>query len=249
LASESLIPLFFRRMLAPSVDTARLLDEARSQGKAFDLALSIGQDCRSRFHIDRIQRGVHFHKYAPYTGFFDSLCRDKGHGCVADLVASGFALKPADFELKKLDGAWRAYAPQYGLFFIHDFKFSSDDPLKCEMEMDRQRDNAAAKYAYKASKFINLLKSDRRALFVLGDSGQMSVAMADRICAAFRQVNPRFDFKILHLAFRSAGAAAIAHPDLLSVEVDDAAEVWSGNDAGFDAAFKGIYIEPAAPVA
>jgi hypothetical protein len=115
--------------------------------------------------------------------------------------------------------------------------------------MDRQRADAVAKYAYKAGKFMNLLKSRRRVLFVLGDSGQMSEAMADRIVAAFREVNPRVDFKILHLAFRSGGAATLAHPDLLSVEVDDAAEVWSGNDAGFDAAFKGIYIEPAAPVA
>ncbi len=208
--------------------------------RVFDVAVSIGQDCRARFHIDRVQRARHFRSYVPRSGFFDSLCRDKGHGCVADLISTDFALSAKEFELKEIDGEWRAYVPRHGLYFIHDFKFSAPDRLRRQAEMEEMRDQVIAKYSYQGDKFLKLLSSGQRILFVLSDGAQLTFETADALARSFRAVNRDFSFSILQIATK--GVSQLEHPDVIGVEIDDTGTVWSGSDVGYDQAFKEVFI-------
>ncbi len=242
--SKSRMSLFFKS-LTSGAPVCRA--EAFAQELRYDAALSLGQSCISRFHIDRIQRERHFHRYRPVSGFFDSLTRDKGHRCLVDLVASNFHLSAEDFDLKKDDlDLWRAYAPRLGMYFIHDFKFTTEDKDRCRIEMGQQAPKALAKYRYLGDKFIDLLRSDHRTLFVLTDSTQISADTVEDLVRAFRNVNSRVDFSILHIVFANDGAKTIDHPDLIGVSMDNSASKdWTGVHAGYDEAFRNIFIRPA----
>ncbi|MGO8739429.1 hypothetical protein, partial [Rhodoblastus sp.] len=98
--SKSRISLFFKSR-APDAPVCRA--EAFAPDLRYDLALSLGQACVTRFQNDRIQRERHFHRYRPVYGFFDSLARDQGHQCMVELAASNFELNAEDSDLKKDD--------------------------------------------------------------------------------------------------------------------------------------------------
>lgn len=244
--SKSRISLFFKSLTAKA-PICRAEDFAPE--RRYDLAISLGQACISRFHIDRIQRQRHFHRYRPVSGYFDSLMWDQGHRCVADLVASDFRVCADDFDLKKDDqDRWRAYVPRLGMFFIHDFRFSTEDKEQCEIEMKQTAEKALEKYKYLGSKFMNMLKSDRRILFVLTDASQLSLETAEEITRAFRNVNRTIDFSILQIAFANAGVKTIDHPDIIGVSMDNSqAKDWTGLHSGYDEAFKNIFIRPSPP--
>jgi hypothetical protein len=242
--SKSRISLFFKS-LRPGAPVCR--EEAFAPELRYDAALSLGQSCISRFHIDRIQRDRHFHRYCPVSGYFDSLTRDKGHQCLVDLVGSNFQLGAEDFDLKKDDlDRWRAYVPRLGMYFIHDFKFTTEDKDRCRIEMGQQAPKALAKYRYLGDKFLNLLRSDHRTLFVLTDSTQISPDTVENLVRAFRNVNRQVDFSILHIVFANDGARTIDHPDLIGVSMDNSAsQDWTGVHAGYDEAFRNIFVRPA----
>ncbi len=142
--SKSRISLFFKSR-APDAPVCRA--EAFAPDLRYDLALSLGQACVTRFQNDRIQRERHFHRYRPVYGFFDSLARDQGHQCMVELAASNFELNAEDSDLKKDDlDRWRAYAPRLGMYFIHDFKFSTEDKERCRIELKQKAPNALKKY-------------------------------------------------------------------------------------------------------
>jgi hypothetical protein len=239
--SKSRISLFFQS-LASNGRACRA--EAFAPELRYDLALSLGQACVTRFQIDRIQRERHFHHYRPVSGFFDSLARDKGHQCMVELVASNFELNAEDFELKKDDsGHWRAYVPRLGLFFIHDFKFSTEDSEQCWIELKKQAPVALGKYRYLGDKFINILRGDRRILLVLTDSSQISADIVDDLVHAIRNVNRNADFSILQVAFADVGVKIVDHPDVIGISMDNsAAKDWTGVHAGYDEAFRNIFI-------
>jgi hypothetical protein len=241
--SNSRISLFFKS-LAANAPVRRA--EAFAPELRYDLAISIGQACISRFHIDRIQRERHFHRYRAVSGFFDSLMRDQGHQCVADLVASGFRLAPEDFDVKKDDqDRWRAYIPRLGLFFIHDFRFSSEDEERCRIEVRQMAGKPIEKYSYLGTKFMNMLRTGQRILFVLTDASQLSHENAESISRALRNVNPKIDFSILQVAFANAGVKTIDHPDVIGVSMDNSSATdWTGVHAGYDEAFRNIYVSP-----
>ncbi len=246
MASPSRLSLFFKSLSArdSAVDLASF-----PKNRTFDIAISLGFGCLTRFHIDRIQRQRHFHRYVARSGFFDSLTRDQGHGCIADLVSNDFRLDAVDFEIKWREGDWVVYAPCYGLYFLHDFKFSAeDDKARRQVKMEQGRDKVVAKYRHQSRKFMNLLRSDLRILFVLSDERQLSGRTADAICGAFRAVNPNIDFSILQIAFADAGVKKLDHPDVIGIEIDNTCTDWTGNHASYDAAFRDIFIRPSPPV-
>jgi hypothetical protein len=239
--SKSRISLFFKS-LAPGAPACRA--EAFARELRYDLALSLGQACVTRFQIDRIQRQRHFHRYRPVSSFFDSLARDQGHQCMVDLAASNFTLNAEDFDLKKDDlDRWRAYVPRLGMYFIHDFKFSTEVQEQCRIEMKQKMANALRKYRYLGDKFINILRGDHRLLLVLTDSSQISADTVDDFTRAIRNVNRKLDFSILQVAFADAGVKTIDHPDVIGVSMDNSAATdWTGVHAGYDEAFRNIYV-------
>ncbi len=241
--SKSRISLFFKS-LASSAPACRA--EAFAPDLRYDLALSLGQACVTRFQIDRIQRERHFHRYRPVSSFFDSLARDRGHQCMVDLVASNFALNAEDFDLKKDDqDRWRAYAPRLGMFFIHDFKFSTEDKEQCRTEMKKQAPNALRKYRYLGDKFIDILRGGHRLLLVLSDSSQISADTVEDLARAMRNVNRNVDFSILQVAFSDADVKIVDHPDVIGISMDNSAATdWTGVHAGYDEAFRNIYVRP-----
>ena len=241
--SKSRISLFFKSLAS---DAPACRAEAFAPELRYDLALSLGQACVTRFQIDRIQRERHFHRYRPTSSFFDSLARDKGHQCMVDLVASNFALNAEDFDLKKDDlDRWRAYVPRLGMYFIHDFKFSTEDKEQCRIEMKQKAANALRKYRYLGDKFINILRGDDRILLVLTDSSQVSAATVEDLTRAIRNVNRKVDFTILQIAFSDVGVKTVDHPDVIGVSMDNSAATdWTGVHAGYDEAFRNIYVRP-----
>jgi hypothetical protein len=236
LSSDSFISLYLKSLMAPKTKLSPF------HNHSFNIAISLGQNCTPRFHIDRIQKSRYFHKYKAHSAYFDSLARDAGHACIADLILSNFSLKAEDFDLKMLDSIWRAYVPKYGTYFIHDFKFSSNDPAKCRVEMNAQRNKTIAKYQYLSEKFLKLLKTDLRIIFVLCDATQLKLSTADSICVALRTINPNLDFKILHLAYNNENCHRIGHPDYISLDFDNTSDTWVGNTSSYDAAFSNIWI-------
>ncbi len=241
--SKSRISLFFKS-LQPDAPACRA--EAFAPDLRYDLALSLGQACVTRFQIDRIQRQRHFHRYRPVSSFFDSLARDKGHQCMVELVASNFELNAEDFDLKKDDmDCWRAYAPRLGMFFIHEFKFSTEDKEQCRIELKQKAPNALRKYRYLGDKFINILRGGEKLLLVLTDSTQISADCVEDLARAIRNVNKNVDFSILQVAFSNVGVKTVDHPDVIGVSMDNSAATdWTGVNAGYDEAFRNIYVRP-----
>jgi hypothetical protein len=57
---------FVRRSLVDNYNTSRLMFN-----NSFDVANSLGSDCKSRWHLDRIQGRRHPQSYTPQSALFD----------------------------------------------------------------------------------------------------------------------------------------------------------------------------------
>ena len=162
-------------------------------------------------------------------------------------LASNFELNAEDFDLKKDDlDRWRAYVPRLGMYFIHDFKFSTEDKEQCRIELKQKAPNALRKYRYLGDKFINILRGDHRILLVLADSAADFGRHRRRPRARDSQREQgRVDFSILQVAFSDVGVKTVDHPDVIGVSMDNsAAKDWTGVHAGYDEAFSNISFRP-----
>ncbi len=75
------------------------------------------------------------------------------------------------------------------------------------------------------------------------DSTQISADTVEDLARALRNVNKNVDFSILQVAFSDVGGNTIDHPDVIGVAMDNsAAKDWTGVHAGYDEAFRNIFI-------
>lgn len=143
----------------------------------FNLAISLGMNCQSRFHISRVmweRSGNSPESFAlpskdgntfDYGSFFFDWTWMNGLEGVISLLKSRFqnSFDRDDFELRTIDSEYEAFNSRYGLFFTHAFHLGSNPHASfCE-----QFEAVKEKYTYLAEKTVSSMSKRNSILFVL----------------------------------------------------------------------------------
>lgn len=125
------------------------------------LPISIGNNCKPRYQIDRFMTRV-IRDYRPINLFFDSLMMGNISG-VCDIIERDFILKRDDIYTKKVNDKYVPGDRNSGMIFLHDFgcrHASWEKSEECEYHLKLAMDNSLQKYAYLGERTRKLLSSN-----------------------------------------------------------------------------------------
>jgi len=175
--------------------------------------------------------------------YFDWQWRDSGvRKGVIDVFQSDFKLEANDFIIKQVKDHFEAYNERYGIYFTHDFKFTTSTSLEQKREFNEQFSEVYKKYRYLTEKTKKVLNGNLNVLFVL--SGPLETDEAIQLSRTLRSQFLLKHFKILHIPFRNFGNNEVEHPDIISRAIDNTSNSWQGNNKAWDLAFNDIHISP-----
>src|SRR5579863_3977641 len=100
----------------------RELDDLTERTMQFDIALSLGNACQTRYQLSRILQARHGRDAGGGSFFWDWQWRDSGINGVVRVLESDFTLDLHDFIPRKVGDQYEAYNNKYGIYFTHDFK-------------------------------------------------------------------------------------------------------------------------------
>jgi hypothetical protein len=215
----------------------------------FNLAISLGMNCQSRFHISRVmwERGGNppelfslpskdTAKFDYGSFFFDWTWMNDLTGVIS-LLKNRFrnSFDRDDFELRMIESAYEAHNRRYGLFFTHAFQLASDPHASFSEQFEAVRE----KYTYLAEKTMRSMSKKNSILFVLcgpidrGEFAQLFAVIRD----TYQLDNPMFLLcPFSNGPYRSTISFANDHVLIRPIEW----ERWPGSTTGWNNAFSGL---------
>jgi len=206
----------------------------------FDLHLSLGRSCATRYQIERKLTNRHGH-YPQKTFFFDWLWRNNGFSANILAFNNDFSISESDLCLGSISSHYEVYHRIYGLHFLHDFSLSKIEHPKeiedLEKSMKAETKDFLEKYRHIAKSTIEALRNAQKpALYFAGD---ITISEFQEFMQILSSKYSR-NFTLIHLPDSSKGQKSINHPAVISRAFDQTSSVWSGVDSEWDTALEGL---------
>ncbi len=201
--------------------------------KKFDIAISIGNNCQCRRHIDRV---LYDGKNTVGAHVFDGLVTPPDS--VIRLLATGFdgAFAINNLSIQTLpNGVDKVFDNFSGISSPHFFKSDENHKLS-HASIREQYPELKIKFNYLVDKTINLLKSDQKILLVL--KGTVPDITLLKIIDVLKTKYRTNSFKILSC---SGNPTRLKHPAIIPRMLKE--DPWPGNDFSWDSCFKKIVIK------
>ncbi|MCF8133542.1 MAG: hypothetical protein K9J72_10540 [Synechococcus sp. Tobar2m-G35] len=207
--------------------------------------ISIGSNCRTRFHIERTLRRSH--PEVDYPAFFWDWLEGGGVQGIGWCLRNNFFLKAADFAVQAL-GPAGPYVPLHepsGFLFHHDFGGAASEAMAAHAGLMDSLPESLQKYNYLATRTKALIESDHPIVLVyLG-----ALTIAD-----YEELDLLFDLKsqnrrLVNVLVCEDAGRALVDRNLDTFLVDDNAAdlqhpVWQGHHEDWDRVFREIPLRP-----
>jgi len=207
--------------------------------------ISLGSNCRTRFHIERVLRARY--PDVSYPTFFWDWLDGGGAKGVIWCLKTDFALCADDFTVHR-PAPWTPFVPLHGpsgFVFHHDFGGASDDGETARVRLSQALEAGLSKFRYLAARTRSALMSDRPLTCTyFGPLTPDDVQELSRCLAVDGQ--RRF---LVNLLTPEDATRAVSDDRLITLFVDDLATglphpAWQGNHRDWDLALARLPLSP-----